>query len=265
MCQDRRQHAVGDPQTVPFDQPLDGEGHRDEQYGDARRQPGKADQQRRGASLVPLSMSCSRPAVVPCAKLAMTSTRPMPSTPSTRPEQVRGAVHAGGEERLVALDLDAVGARRTVSSRSPGTPGCGTRPVCGLLVLGASRASRAFRVLQGRGVLRVLRVVRGRALRSACRPPRTPLSAAPPSGGVEPGRSAPAGRPAEASPAAAGRAPVEVLATLPLSGCRLVLIPYHSSPPGRWWHERTGDGGTRGRSRDVRDMCSRADPGARGG
>ena len=59
---------------------------------------------RSGACSVPLSMSCSRPAVVPWAKAAMASTTAMASRPRPQPQQVGGAVDAGGEQRLVALD-----------------------------------------------------------------------------------------------------------------------------------------------------------------
>ena len=144
------QHAVGDPQPVPFDQPLDGEGDRDEQHGDAGRQPGEADAAAAGACSVPLSMSCSRPAVVPCAKVAMASTMAMPSSPSTEPQQVGGAVHAGGEQRLVALDAlgglrvavpGAVARRQCRSRFSPAVGGVTRRSRAGLPSPGLPRRS----------------------------------------------------------------------------------------------------------------------------
>ena len=57
--EDGGEHAVGDPQPVPFDQPLDGEGDRDDQHGDAGRcSPAKLISTS-GAWSVPLAMSCS--------------------------------------------------------------------------------------------------------------------------------------------------------------------------------------------------------------
>ncbi len=105
--EDGGQHAVGDTQPVAFDQPFDREGDRDQQDRDARRQAGELDQQVGGLSgaLVDVLFEPRGGAVREGRDHQQDDDR---EEPHPQPHEVRGTVHARGEQRFVALHLVVV-------------------------------------------------------------------------------------------------------------------------------------------------------------
>ncbi len=122
--QDRRQHAVGDPQPVPFDEPLDREGHRHQEDRDAGGQPGDLDQQVGGLSraLVDVLFETRGGAVREGGDGQQHGDG---EHAHQEAHQVGRTVHARGEQRFVALHLVDVrhvlgvgGRRRRASARA---------------------------------------------------------------------------------------------------------------------------------------------------
>lgn len=105
------QDAVGDPQTVALDQPLDGEGDRDDQDGDARGQA------REGGQEVGRVVGALGDVGVQAVGGRVRETGDGQDDRDAEQaeeeaDQVGGAVHAGGEQRFVDGDGDAGGAAR---------------------------------------------------------------------------------------------------------------------------------------------------------
>ncbi|MGX1405108.1 hypothetical protein RKD40_002721 [Streptomyces ambofaciens] len=130
VCEDRRQYAVGDPQPVPFDQPLDRErdGHQEDR--DAGGQSRDLDEQvgSLAGALVDVLFEARGGAVREGGDGQEYGDG---EHAHQEAHQVGGPVHARGEQRFVALDLVDVGHVVGVGGRRRGALG---RPLAGLRV-----------------------------------------------------------------------------------------------------------------------------------
>ncbi len=141
--EDRRQHAVGDPQPVPLDQPLDRERDRHQEDRDAGRQPRDLDEQVGSLSraLVDVLFEARGGAVREGGDGEEYGDG---EDAHQEAHQVGGAVHARGEQRFVALDLvdvrHVLGVRRR-RRRASGRPLAGL-PAARLRGVGARRRVR---------------------------------------------------------------------------------------------------------------------------
>ncbi len=102
--EDRREHAVGDAQPVPLDQPLDREGDGHQEDRDARRQTRDLDQEVGclAGALVDVLLEPGGGAVRERGDRQQNRDR---EHAHQEPHQVGRTVHARGEQRFVALDL----------------------------------------------------------------------------------------------------------------------------------------------------------------
>src|SRR5690606_7125893 len=224
-------HAVGDPQPVAFDEPLDGEGDRHQEDGDAGGQTRDLDQQvgRLPGALGDVLFQARGGAV---GERGDRQQHHHGEHAHQEPHEVRRAVHARGEQRFVALHLvdvhrvgiHGVGAARAVPARGVLLPGAGAGagaggvpavgvPVVGVRSLLATGATGAM--VAG---VRSVPVTGLRAVRAGVRAVRARRSAR-------------------------GAFRVPGVRTLLLH--RLFLISYHQSPPARWWHAEPAQGGIR--------------------
>ncbi len=230
----RGEHAVGDPQAVAFDQPLDGEGQRHGEHRDAGDQAGDGGEHRgevrRVGGDVLLDAGGGRG-----GDAGQDEDGDDPEDAGQEADQVGRAVRAGGEQRLVDVQVRGVVQRVLVVVRRLRG---GRRRDGGLRGLGRGlgrglRPGGLFGLCGRRGLDRPV-LDQGDFRR---RPRFGPAFG-------------PAGRRGHGGSGLVG---VLVHAHVSRPG-HLVLSSYHHSPPRRWWHAptpRAGQGADRAR-RSVR-------------
>jgi hypothetical protein len=104
----RGEHTVGDPQPVALDEPLHGEGDRDQQDGDAGGEAADGDEDGRGV-LRALGDVLLKPLGGAVRHRGHAQDGRHGQKAEHQPHQVGGPVHTGGQQGGVATDLVVVG------------------------------------------------------------------------------------------------------------------------------------------------------------
>ncbi len=226
--QDRGEHAVGDPQSVAFDQPLDREGERHGQHRDVGDQAGDGGQHRGEAGRVlgdvDLDAGGGRG-----RHTGEHEHRDDAEDAGQEADEVRGAVRAGGEQRFVDIQVRGVVQRVVLGARGRVLCAVGHGTRCGF--------DRGRLAGYGGGC-----PGRGAGLLGALDRPFLDQ-------GDYRGRRGGGMSAATCGHAVGGLVGALVHTHVSRPG-HLVLSSYHHSPPRRWWHAsapRAGQGPDRAR------------------